>query len=368
MTIGVDATFIRSGAVGGAEHMVRNLVTGLGATGGGVTVFARAGNWSDHIRGVELAEVPRRMNRFIAGTYAAARFGDRLDGVIYANYFVPPVVRRGQTVVAVIHDLQYIHYPEFFSVVKRRWLRLAHRFSLKTAHRIVAISEFVREDLLAVYGDRWSDSIVTIPNPVSWNRLSSTKHLIEGPYILTVAAEYPHKNLTTLVKAFALARRRHDLDGVRLAIVGQRAAELVSTDDTGQLNRVIAEAGIGHEVLRLGYVRDEDVGALYSDALVFVLPSLFEGFGMPAVEALGFGLPVITTRCAALPETTLGFAHYVTDPLDAEELADALVRVSSSSAEYCPSTEQVTAIRDAYDPVTVASKYRALINENAYRS
>lgn len=364
MTIGVDATFIRSGAVGGAEQMIRNLVTGLGATGGGVTVFARAGNWSDHIRGVELVEVPRRMNRFVASTYAAARFSDRHD-VIYANYFVPPVVRRGHTVVAIINDAQYVHYPEFFSVAKRRWLRLAHRFSLKAAHRIVAISEFVREDLLAIYGDRWSDSIVTIPTPVSWDRLSPTKHLIKGPYILTVSAEYPHKNLTTLVKAFALARRRRDLDGVRLVIVGQCAAKLVSTDDKGQLDRAIEEAGIAHDVLRLGYVRDEDVGALYRDALAFVFPSLFEGFGMPAVEALGFGLPVITTRCAALPETTLGFARYVKDPLDAEELADTLVRVASCPAENRPSAEQVAAIRDAYNPVAVASRYRAMIGEVA---
>jgi glycosyltransferase involved in cell wall biosynthesis len=148
-------------------------------------------------------------------------------------------------------------------------------------------------------------------------------------------------------------------------IVGQCAAKLVSTDDKGQLDRAIEEAGIAHDVLRLGYVRDEDVGALYRDALAFVFPSLFEGFGMPAVEALGFGLPVITTRCAALPETTLGFARYVKDPLDAEELADTLVRVASCPAENRPSAEQVAAIRDAYNPVAVASRYRAMIGEVA---
>ncbi len=103
-----------------------------------------------------------------------------------------------------------------------------------------------------------------------------------------------------------------------------------------------------------GYVTPHELGAWYRGAELFVFPSIFEGFGLPPVEALGFGLPVITTRLTSLPEVTLGYAEYVDDAFDADELADRIVAQIESGAR--PSAETVANIRETYAPARIGKQ------------
>ena len=304
---------------------------------------------------------PRKpANRFLEETLFLSRFGDAFDSVLFPNYFTPPVRSRAK-VVTVIHDLQYRHYPANFCRRKRAWLRCAQALTLRRADEVIAISEFVKRDIIRHHGGSFADKIRVIPNPVSWARLEApcdeaeAELVPKAPYILTVAAHYAHKNLETLIRAFASVHRTHR--DTTLVLTGQMPDRLIGVSRHARVDEWIRELGLEGAVQVTGHVSDALLGALYRSATMFVFPSLFEGFGMPPVEALGLGLPVVTTKCASLPEVTMGMARYVDDPLSADELAERMLEVLATPSAYLPTDEGRQKLRRAYSPETVARAY-----------
>lgn len=366
MRIGVDASFIDPGRVGGAEHMLTNLVEGLAAIAGPndeLEVF------TDHPWPVEGPVAFTRPgapgNRFVRITRALRPALEHLDAILFANYFTPPFprTRARPRFVTVIHDLQYLHFPEHFSRQKRAWLRATHEATLRLADATVAISNDVRRDVLARYGPRWAGRVHTIHNPVSWSRFgeAGAPPPVDGRYVLAVAAQYPHKNLETLVRAFGELRARGRHDDVRLVLTGQLGSHLSGVAWTRPLDDVIDASGAREHVHVTGYLDDERLGACYRHAAMFAFPSRFEGFALPVVEALGFGLPVLTTRSTAIPEVTLGLATYLADPLDAAAMAERLGAMLDDPEAFRPSRADVERVRDAYAPARIASAYRELL-------
>jgi glycosyltransferase involved in cell wall biosynthesis len=369
MTVIVSGHFIYTGRVGGAEHMTYNLVQGMDAAGA-ETVFmcgSRANLASEFVH--ESAATCRRIiecggsgSRFLAEQIACLDYRIRGNSILFPNYYVPPVVpsRLGHVAV-VIHDFQYRHYPEFFSAKKRAWLRLAHAWAFARADTVILISDFVRQDAIRLYGSRAANSVV-IPNPVSWVRFGNIrgKHPFEGrPYILSVAAHYPHKRLNVLIKAFALlSAKRPDL---LLVLTGQLSINLVGGRvglGQVQLLQLIKTLGISERVKVMGYIEARTLGDIYHHAAAFAFPSVFEGFGMPAVEALGFGIPTLASHCTAIPEVTLGLASYVKDAGDVNEWADRLGMMIEAPRL---SAKAIESIRQKYDPPTIAKKYLATV-------
>ena len=360
----VSSHFVYSGRVGGAEHMTYNLVRGLHEAHAAPTVLcSQHANLSvQFIRDCHLRNIPllesggNRGPRFLSEQRAC--FDPALSGaaIIFPNYFLPPIVpkRLGKTAV-VIHDFQYLHYPQHFSWKKRAWLWLSHRRAMQSADHLIFISEFVRRDAIRLFGSIAARG-VAISNPISWDRFGERSLRVVGdekPYILSVAAHYPHKQLDILLRAFAIFAQR-DKD-VRLVLVGQLANKLISVSGAGGvLENLIKDLGIADRVTVTGYVDDLQLGDLYRQATAFAFPSSFEGFGMPAVEALGFGVPCLTTRCTALPETTLGFADYVDEPANVEEWAARLITLVEKP-RLAP--EKVRWLRHRYDPVTIGRQY-----------
>jgi glycosyltransferase involved in cell wall biosynthesis len=364
--VGIDATFIVPGRVGGAEHMLTNLVQGLGETAGPddeVTVFTDH-PWS--ASGPVSFRGPRgggdRFRRIIQTVRPELK---RFDAFLFANYFTPPFPRTAgrPRFVTVIHDLQYRHLPTYFSRQKRVWLRATHEATLRLADATVAISHDVRRDLLASYGARWADRVHTIHNPVSWTRFGADDGPppVDGPYVLAVAAQYPHKNLDTLVRAFGALRRRGRHPDTRLVLAGQLGRNLSGVAWTRPLDDVIDAEGVRDAVYETGYLDDAQLGAAYRNAAVFAFPSRFEGFALPVVEALGFGLPVLTTRSTAIPEVTMGLATYLDDPLDADAMAERLDTMLEDPAAFAPAQTDIDHIRTAYAPAVVARRYRSLL-------
>lgn len=123
------------------------------------------------------------------------------------------------------------------------------------------------------------------------------------------------------------------------------------------LGQLIAELEIGERVLSTGYLDDLALGRWYRHASGFAFPSLFEGFGMPAVEALGFGLPTLLTRCAALPETSLGLGTFVDDPMNVGEWVSRLAAMMRDTEAYRIAASDVEMLRDHYSPDRVAKLY-----------
>jgi glycosyltransferase involved in cell wall biosynthesis len=127
------------------------------------------------------------------------------------------------------------------------------------------------------------------------------------------------------------------------------------------ISGLIEELGLNERVQLTGFVDDHALAQWYTHAEIFVFPSLFEGFGMPPVEALSFGLPTLVARATALPETTMGLAQFVENPLDAREWAARVVDILRSPAAYRPAATDVLRLRAEYDPVRIGGAYaRAL--------
>jgi glycosyltransferase involved in cell wall biosynthesis len=363
----VTAHFVRAGRVGGAEHMLYNLLTGM--TGRIRQLSVVCGDRGDldpafvgvldQCRSACLLQAGGRGSRFIAEQRASLDPRITADAILFPNYFVPPLVsNRLGRIVVVMHDMQYRHFPQYFTARKRAWLRAAHSLALRRADKMIVISEFGRKDAIRWLGNSAARKLTVIPNPVSWERFGPPidARPLDRPYILSVAAQYPHKNLGVLMRAFAeLSRRDRD---VLLVLCGRDYKGLVGVAPReAGIGQLIAELGIGDRVRAVGYVDDVSLGTWYRHALCFAFPSVFEGFGMPTVEALGFGLPTLMSRCTALPETSLGLGIFVDDPMNVSEWASRLTSIARNGKALRPSVADTTMLRSHYDPGRIAALY-----------
>jgi glycosyltransferase involved in cell wall biosynthesis len=177
--------------------------------------------------------------------------------------------------------------------------------------------------------------------------------------VLGVSSQYKHKNLATLIRAF---KRVHvEIPEVELVLAGQLGSQLVGVRQAEDVPGLISELGLDGVVRATGFIAPHELGALYRGAALFVFPSIFEGFGLPPVEALGFGLPVITTRCASLVEVTRGLADYVDDPKNVDELATLITSRLEGGGR--PSTDDVRSIRDFYAPQRIGGELYRLLTD-----
>jgi glycosyltransferase involved in cell wall biosynthesis len=368
----VSGHFVRTRRVGGAEQMLYNLLRGLGERDVDTTVLCGSeGNLSEtFMRQVDKMATVRVLERGGTGTRFVAEqracFGNDLSGdaVLFPNYYVPPMVpRRLGRIGVVMHDFQYRHYPRYFSAKKRAWLRLSQALAIRHADRVIAISEFVRQDAIRLFGDRIAQKVSVVPNALCWERFDAgmgQPRPVARPYILSVAAHYPHKNLETLVRAFAVVAQSNS--DIQLILCGQSYDGLHGVGGTrGGVGPLIQQLGLADRIELTGFIDDQALARWYEHAELFAFPSLFEGFGMPPVEALGFGLPTLTTSTTAMPEVTMGMAGMVDDPLDADEWADKIMMILRNRKCYSPAQANVAKLRSHYAPSRIADAYVAAL-------
>ena len=369
----ITGLFVYPGRVGGAEAYFNNLLSGfveLGIQNRFRLLLNQALRDQYHpiIHQYEIDFIELKQNRVL------------YDSTLPFMYTIPPKYRlifspnyvstwKGlagkRTCVTTIHDLQYQHFPQFFSSKKRKWLYWAHINTLKASKKVVCISEFVKNDICRIYGEKYRDKLVVIPNPIDFPQANKVKkehsYSYPSPYILSVAAHYPHKNTLTLVRAFNLFNQQYPT--VKLILTGQLSKQLVggNYENYGaQLQDLFAQ---NPNILTTGYVSSEELAYLYQNCSLFVFPSLFEGFGMPPVEAMGVGKPVITSRCGSLEEVTLGQAIYLDQPEDDQELAGKMIACYENLAtQQAQAAEKADPIRKTYAVETIAQAYANLFD------
>ena len=363
----VLAHFIYTTRVGGAEHGFYNIIRGIGDHGVEVGLLCGARVRFDPQALIELEALPAvrvieaggTAIRFVAEQRACLHSELSADAVLFPNYYVPPhVPRRLGRVTVVVHDQIHRHYPQYSTARRRAWLALSQAWAVRRADTVIVISRFVADDLVRTFGSRVERKLAIIPNPVSWERFGPPKDAtpLDRPYILSVAAHYPHKNLDTLVKAFAL-RARRDKE-VMLVLCGQSYTALRgTTGGAGTLNQLLDSLEIPDRVIITGHVTDAALGRWYRHAAVFAFPSVFEGFGVPPVEALGFQLPTLTTRCGSIPEATLGLAQYVENPYSIDEWATRLEAILHDPASARPTLADAARVRATYAPERLGPLY-----------
>jgi len=245
--------------------------------------------------------------------------------LLHSPDFIPPFRRPCRSVIT-IHDLAFVRYPDLLTPESASYYGQVGR-AVESADQVIAVSEATRRDLLellkadpakvAVVYEAASDDCV----PLSAEEVAAHRERLGLPerFILFVGTIEPRKNLPVLLKAFARI-----WEGLRvpLVVVGRE----------GWLHEAVFQTrdllGLGDEVMFVGPVDGEQLVYYYNCAACLVLPSLYEGFGLPVLEAMACGTPVVTSNVSSLPEI-VGDAGLTVDPADEEGLADAIIRVLS---------------------------------------
>lgn len=238
--------------------------------------------------------------------------------------FVLPAKRLPPSVVTV-HDLGYHAFPAAHSRFQRLYLPWSTRWSAWAASHIIAVSQTTAADLHHYYNTPLQKVTVvheaTTASQVSWsNSVVRSRYSLPATYALYVGTLQPRKNLERLIYAYHRLLQNHTLgwDLVLAGVDGGQSTELMQLVTTLQLT---------NRVHFLGYVADEALPALYWGAHLFCFPSLYEGFGLPVLEAQLHGVPVMTTNNSALPEIA-GEAALLVDPTDVDAIADAMLQLS----------------------------------------
>ncbi len=239
-----------------------------------------------------------------------------------------PLRSTGFARVVTIHDLVAFLFSETIPRKYALYMRWLIKQVVREADRIISVSHNTKHDLMRVLGvDPAKINVVYEAAPPGYQPIRDQTKLawvrrrynLEGPYLYHVGNIEPRKNLVRLVKAFLLMRGRSGLD-VRLVITGQKGWL------TSMLFRELEGLDLGKEVVFTGYVPRTDLPLLMNAAEAFVFPSLYEGFGLPALEAMSCGIPVVTSNISSLPEI-VGTAAVLVDPESVESIANGIERV-----------------------------------------
>jgi glycosyltransferase involved in cell wall biosynthesis len=254
----------------------------------------------------------------------------RVDVFHSPDFVLPPVLRAAK--VLTVHDLAFLLHPECADAGLRDYLERAVPRSVARADFVLADSENTKDDLICLLGVP-PEKIEVVPGGVDREfapvedgaRRQDMRNRISGghPYVLNVGMIEPRKNLLRLIEAFEIMKSRHDLPH-RLVLAGKRGW---LSDD---IYRRAERSTLASEILFPGFVSEGDLPLLYGAADLFAFPSLYEGFGLPPLEAMASGVPVVVSRSSSLPEV-VGDAAQMVRPESPEELAEAIARVLTDS-------------------------------------
>ena len=332
MHIAFDGTTLRPGRTGVGYYTEHLLRAAAGQCGGDdITVFSNrsietASPLPAHVRSLVAT---RRMPRFLWMQVEAPRLVRRIhaDVVHFTNGMVPAAL--SMPTVVTIHDVSLTLFPRFHParrvLLNRPFVNLAAR----RADAIITVSEAAKRDIVRVYGvDETRVHVVHEAPAPSFRVIHDTAELrrvrerygLADRFLLYVGTIEPRKNLPTLIEAFA--RRR---------VAGDLPHQLVCVGPYGwlshDLERLIDRLHVRDAIVFTGYVPFDDLPAIYNLAELFVFPSVYEGFGLPVVEAMACGTPVLTGHVAALSEVAGGAAEEVPS-LDVESLGGAIVALA----------------------------------------
>ena len=365
--IAVDLLWLRPRQVGGTEFYIRNLLDGfrkleesfhliLLVSGDNKDTFVHYTE-DERFTLLEADIVSANIGKRILWQFFCENRFLRKNGV--SKCFIPvycrPLLNGGITYVNTIHDLQAAHYPQYHPFYEVAYSKLCWWLDAHFSKHIIAISDWVKEDIKTRYHVK-EDRITTIYNPIVAEKSQTVPFAIlqkkygveKNEYYYTVSQMIPHKNLETLLNVMMRMKERGINLPKKLLISGVNSAARKDVE------RQIKENGLEKEVILTGFVENEERNTLYRYCRAFLFPSVFEGFGMPPIEAMLFGSIVVTTNRSSIPEVTQGKANYVSNPYD----ADAWIQVMKNPEDHIEEFDF-----DAYDQIKLAKRYYKLLSE-----
>lgn len=335
MRIGIDARKLRDYGIG---TYVRNLLRQLARQDGGDYVIFCHDTDVEAVRDLG----PRfRPVREEAGAYSireqlAIPLDVRREAIdlFHAPHYVLPPLTPCRSVVT-IHDCIHLRFPQYlpsrlgYAYARAQMWSATHR-----AARVITVSEASKRDILRYFrvAESRIDVIYNAIDERFWQKPDTDeidrvrqRYQLNAPFVLYAGNIKPHKNLERLIEAFHILRQSPAFKDVQLLIIGDEISKYATLRRTVHRHKL-------HKCVRFfGFVPDRTLAALYRLANVFVFPSLYEGFGLPPLEAMASGTPVVTSNVSSLPEV-VGDAAIMIDPYEPTAIADAIERVLTDEA------------------------------------
>jgi glycosyltransferase involved in cell wall biosynthesis len=257
---------------------------------------------------------------------------ERAD-LFHAPHYVLPPLTPCKSVVT-IHDCIHLRFPQYLpNKIGYAYARSSMWLAAHRSNRILTVSEASKRDILSYFAVppgkidviyNGIDELFSAPPAEDDVERVRERYQLDHPFILYAGNIKPHKNLERTIEAFHLLRQSSEFAEVKLIIIGDEIAKYAA------LRHAVHRHKLHKYVRFFGFVQDRTLAILYRLAAVFVFPSLYEGFGLPPLEAMASGTPVITANVSSLPEV-VGDAALLVDPLQPEAIAEAIRRVLTDS-------------------------------------
>lgn len=366
--IAIDLLWLRPGKVGGTESYIRNLLDGFMNLKDDFDFTLLVSK--DNAHTFRKYEEDKRYHLLIANINSEGIAGRIIWQNLHQNRFLrehgfrkcfepvycKPWFNGGIKYICVIHDLQAYHYPQYHPFHEVAYSRLCWRMDSINAAGIIAISNWVKKDIEQKYHRRdirviYNPILVKKEDVISFEVLEQKYSIERSHFFYTVSQMIPHKNLVTLIKMMdKIVRFDIDLPN-KLVVSG------VNGNAAVELQKMIKEKNLEKNVIITGFVSNAERNTLYKECHTFLFPSIFEGFGMPPVEAILFGSRVVTTRCTSIPEVTQEKAVYVEDPYDVDEWINKIKQ-----------DEQVSMMNfDIYSSENISAQYLKVLKEPVWK-
>ncbi len=269
------------------------------------------------------------------GGLAFQTFTDKLDVLFVPAHTLPVLRKPGLKTVVTVHDLGSEYLPQMHQLKQRAYLGLMQKYQLKGATKIIAVSKATKADLVKRIGIEQKKIKVVYEGydqklfkPIKNDTKASSLIPLDpkdrkdfSPYFLFVGTVQPRKNLERVIRAFSKIKDKN------LLIAGQKGWL------SDEIYKLPKKLDIEEKVKFLGYVPEKQLPALYSGAIALVFPSLFEGFGLPILEAQACGCPVITSNVSSMPEVA-GKGALLVDPYSVDDIVDGMKKCQISNVKF----------------------------------